>query len=39
VATLRRTGLAQGGCPTLDAALDAALDGAFAATPYMLDGF
>jgi predicted acetyltransferase len=35
VATLRRAGLAAGG----DAAADAALDGAFAATPFMLDGF
>jgi hypothetical protein len=35
VATLRRAGLADGGSP----AADAALDGAFAATPYMLDGF
>ena len=35
VATLRRAGLADGGSP----ADDAALDGAFAATPFMLDGF
>jgi hypothetical protein len=35
VATLRRAGLAAGGSP----AADAALDGAFAATPYMLDAF
>ena len=35
VATLRRAGLAQGGCPDADAALD----GAFAATPFMLEGF
>ena len=35
VATLRRAGLADGG--SSDA--DAALDGAFAATPFMLDGF
>ena len=35
VATLRRAGLARGGSP----ADDAALDGAFAATPYMLDDF
>jgi predicted acetyltransferase len=35
VATLRRAGLADGGSP----AADAALDGAFAATPYMLDSF
>ncbi len=35
VATLRRAGLADGGSPAADAALDAA----FAATPYMLDGF
>ena len=35
VATLRRAGLAAGGSP----AADAALDGAFAATPYMLDEF
>ena len=35
VATLRRTGLADGGSPDADAALD----GAFAATPFMLDGF
>jgi predicted acetyltransferase len=35
VATLRRSGLADGGSP----AADAALDGAFAATPFMLDGF
>jgi predicted acetyltransferase len=35
VATLRRAGLATGGSP----AADAALDGAFAATPYMLDDF
>ena len=35
VATLRRAGLASGGSP----AADAALDGAFAATPYMLDSF
>ena len=35
VATLRRAGLAEGGSP----AADAALDGAFAATPYMLDAF
>ncbi|HEU5386809.1 MAG TPA: GNAT family N-acetyltransferase [Streptosporangiaceae bacterium] len=35
VATLRRAGLAAGGSP----AADAALDGAFAATPYMLDDF
>jgi predicted acetyltransferase len=35
VATLRRAGLADGGSPDGDAALD----GAFAATPYMLDGF
>ncbi len=35
VATLRRAGLADGGSPDADAALD----GAFAATPYMLDGF
>jgi predicted acetyltransferase len=35
VATLRRTALATGGTPEADAALDAA----FAATPYMLDDF
>ena len=35
VATLRRAGLAVGGSP----AADAALDRAFAATPYMLDDF
>ncbi len=35
VATLRRAGLAGGGSPDADAALD----GAFAATPFMLDGF
>ncbi len=35
VATLRRAGLADGGSPDADAALD----GAFAATPYMLDAF
>jgi predicted acetyltransferase len=35
VATLRRAGLAAGGSPAADAALDAA----FAATPYMLDEF
>jgi predicted acetyltransferase len=35
VATLRRAGLADGGSQ----AADAALDGAFAATPFMLDGF
>jgi predicted acetyltransferase len=35
MATLRRAGLATGGSP----AADAALDGAFAATPYMLDDF
>jgi predicted acetyltransferase len=35
VATLRRAGLADGGSP----AADAALDGAFAATPFMLDNF
>lgn len=35
VATLRRAGLASGGTP----AADAALDGAFAAAPYMLDDF
>jgi predicted acetyltransferase len=35
VATLRRAGLADGGSP----AADAALDHAFAATPYMLDDF
>ena len=35
VATLRRAGLASGGSP----AADAALDGAFACTPYMLDSF
>jgi predicted acetyltransferase len=35
VATLRRVGLAAGGSPAADAALDAA----FAATPYILDGF
>jgi predicted acetyltransferase len=35
VATLRRAGLAVGGSP----AADAALDGAFAATPYILDDF
>jgi predicted N-acetyltransferase YhbS len=35
VATLRRAGLASAGSP----AADAALDGAFAATPYMLDSF
>jgi predicted acetyltransferase len=35
VATLRRSGLAEGGSP----AADAALDGAFAATPYLLDAF
>jgi predicted acetyltransferase len=35
VATLRRAGLADGGSP----GADAALDGAFAATPFMLDGF
>jgi predicted acetyltransferase len=35
VSTLRRAGLATGGTPESDAALD----GAFAATPFMLDGF
>jgi hypothetical protein len=35
MATLRRAGLADGGGPAGDAALDAA----FAATPYMLDSF
>jgi predicted acetyltransferase len=35
VATLRRAGLADDGSPDADAALD----GAFAATPFMLDGF
>ncbi len=35
VATLRRAGLADGGSPDADAALD----GAFAANPFMLDGF
>ena len=35
VATLRRAGLASGGSP----AADTALDGAFAAAPYMLDSF
>jgi len=35
VATLRLAGLAEGGSP----AADAALDGAFAATPFVLDGF
>jgi predicted acetyltransferase len=35
VATLRRAGLAEGGSPDADAALD----GAFAATPFMLDDF
>jgi hypothetical protein len=35
VATLRRAGLADGGSPDADAAFD----GAFAATPFMLDGF
>ena len=35
VATLRRAGLAAGGSPDADAALD----GAFAATPFMLDDF
>ena len=35
VATLRRSGLAEGGSPDADAALD----GAFAANPFMLDGF
>jgi predicted acetyltransferase len=35
VATLRRVGLADGGSP----AADAALDGAFAASPFMLEGF
>jgi predicted acetyltransferase len=35
VATLRRAGLAEGGSPDADAALD----GAFAATPFMVDGF
>jgi predicted acetyltransferase len=35
VSTLRRAGLASGGTPEADAALD----GAFAAAPYMLDGF
>ncbi len=35
VATLRRAGLAAGGDP----AGDALLDGAFAATPFMLDRF
>jgi hypothetical protein len=35
VATLRRAGLAAGG----NAADDALLDGAFAATPYLLDRF
>jgi hypothetical protein len=35
VATLRRTGLADGDSPDADAAFD----GAFAATPFMLDGF
>jgi len=35
VATLRRAGLASGGTP----AADAALDGAFTAAPYMLGSF
>jgi len=35
VATLRRAGLADGGSPAADAALDAA----FAANPFMLDAF
>jgi len=35
LATLRRAGLAEGGSPDADAALD----GAFAATPFMLDDF
>jgi hypothetical protein len=35
VATLRLAGLAAGGAPDADAALDAA----FAATPYMVDDF
>jgi hypothetical protein len=35
MATLRRAGPADGGSP----AADAALDGAFAATPFMPDGF
>ena len=35
VATLRRAGLADGGSPDADTALDAA----FAATPYLLDAF
>ncbi len=35
VATLRLAGLASGGTPEADAALDAA----FAATPYMVDDF
>ena len=35
LATLRRAGLASGGSP----ATDAALDGAFAASPYMVDAF
>jgi len=35
VVTLRQAGLAAGGTPDGDAALDAA----FAATPYMLDAF
>jgi predicted acetyltransferase len=35
VSTLRRAGLASGGSP----GSDAALDGAFAAAPFMLDGF
>jgi predicted acetyltransferase len=35
VSTLRRAGLASGGTPESDAALD----GAFAAAPFMLDGF
>ena len=35
VATLRRSGLPEGGCPDANTALD----GAFAAIPFMLDGF
>jgi len=35
VVTLRQAGLVSGGTPDSDAALDAA----FAATPYMLDSF
>jgi len=35
VVTLRQSGLVSGGTPDTDAALDAA----FAATPYMLDSF